>query len=71
MKQEISVSSITYALKGKEILEKHGYHATVQRKNRLTSKNGCGYKIVFNGDREKVLSVLKKYNIKITEDQVD
>lgn len=71
MKQEISVGSITYALKGKEILGKQGIHANIERKNRLTSKNGCGYKLVFSGDREAAISVLKRYNVKLAEDRGD
>lgn len=70
MKQEISVGSITYALKGKDLLEKQGFFVNIERKNRLTSKNGCGYKLVFSGDKEKALSILRKYNMNITEDQV-
>ena len=40
----------THAMRGKEILQKNGYRASVTKNNRLDGKYGCGYGLVVKTD---------------------
>lgn len=61
----VKFSSVTHALKAKEIIEKNGGRVTI-RKNVNPGKNeGCGYYIVIFGDTEKYLNIIKINGIKI------
>ncbi len=60
----ISVISITYAIKGRDILRKQGVKAYTERKT-ATGGSGCGYVIVAFGNSNKIIEVLQKANIKI------
>ena len=51
---KIKFSSVTHALKAKEIIENMGYKTRIN-KNLTPSKNeGCGYSLNFTGDINKV-----------------
>lgn len=57
-KAVIRFSSVTYALKAKEIAEKNGGRATLRR-NPIPRKNeGCGYSLVVIGNVEKIINML-------------
>ena len=48
---DISVSSLTYAIKGQRLLEQNGYTAWAGRDHdRVT---GCGYKLTIRGGEDK------------------
>ena len=48
---DISVSSLSYAIKGQRLLEQNGYTAWAGRDHdRVT---GCGYKLTIRGGEEK------------------
>lgn len=60
----IAVSSITYAMKAKRILNNMGYFCEIER----TPKNlasGCGYSVRVRDDPEMISSILDKNNITI------
>ncbi len=65
MKQErILVSSITYAIKGRDLLRSKGYKAYIERsKGQL--ENGCGYSIYVTHDTEGAKKVLEQHHIKM------
>lgn len=64
----ISVSSITYAIKGRDILRKQGFRSYVERKTSNNSSNlGCGYVIVAEGNLKNIVSILNNSGIKILE----
>lgn len=66
MKQyRISTGSITYALKGRDLLRRNGYKARIERINQQSGGNGCGYSIVVS--EEKAVNILRKSGIKILE----
>ncbi len=67
MKSEIGVSSITYAMKGKEILARYGIKANVKRQLNIEKRKGCGYSIVVD-EKEEAVYILKRHGIKIRED---
>lgn len=60
----IKFSSVTYALKAKEIVEHTGGGATL-RKNPAPSKNeGCGYSLTVNGNLKVIIDLLNMNKIK-------
>ena len=63
----ISVSSITYAIKGRDFLRKHGYKAHIEKKTDINGNAGCGYVIVSFGNRDKIINTLSVANIKVLE----
>lgn len=61
-KSLIAVSSITYAMKAKKLLNNRGIYCEMQR----TPKNlgsGCGYSIRVRDDIDYILSILDEENI--------
>lgn len=63
----ITVTSITYAIKGRDSLRKQGFKAFVERKTNASGNAGCGYVIVAEGNRERITQILKLSGIKILE----
>lgn len=64
MEHKIITGSITYAIKGRDILKREGYRAGIERKV-SEYKTGCGYAIVFEGDLLKAEEILKKSGVKM------
>lgn len=64
-KQLIQVNSITYAIKGRDILKSNGIKAYVERTPADVDRVGCGYSIYVKGDIEKAKDILKSAGIKI------
>lgn len=65
--QIILVNSITYAIKGRDLLRKHGFKSHIERKTATKGNFGCGYVIVAYGNKQKIITLLKDYGIKILE----
>ncbi len=63
----ISVSSITYAIKGRDLLRKQGFKAYIERKTNQNGNVGCGYVIVAEGNRQKISGALMNSGVKILE----
>ena len=64
MGKMIIVGSVTYAMKGKELLFANGIKAYVERTSK-TKEYGCGYGIVVTDKIEVAIDILKYNNIKI------
>lgn len=62
---KISVTSITYAIKGRDFLRKHGIRAYTERNTNSDGGVGCGYVIVAYGNREKIVNALNNIGVKI------
>ncbi len=60
----ISTGTITYALKGRDLLRNNNYSASVARRN---SALGCGYVILAKGEAEKISELLLNNEIKILD----
>lgn len=60
----ILVSSVTYAMKGREILAKAGIQAMVQRVPQ-TKETGCGYGLYVPKSADRAEQILRENNIKI------
>ena len=66
MKQyRISTGSITYAIKGRDLLRKHGFKVGIERSMPQTAVHGCGYSVILNGDIEKALELLRAASVKV------
>lgn len=59
------VSSITNAMRGKELLEKNRIRAYISRSIDENTKNGCGYCIYVSSDFEKAQNLLRSSGIRI------
>ena len=62
----LSVSSVTYAMKGKSILNNMGRYAEIERQDRNT-RTGCGYMLRIKDDPALITGVLEKHGIKVTD----
>lgn len=70
MENKISVYSITYAMRGKEILKRYGINAKIERGLKGENSNGCGYTLVLSETEdvlEKAIEILKSHKIKVKE----
>lgn len=63
----ISVASITYAIKGRDFLRKQGFKAYIERKTISNGNVGCGYVIVVEGNRQRIVNALSNAGIKVLE----
>ena len=63
----ISVTSITYAIKGRDLLRKQGFKVYVEKKIATNGNAGCGYVIVAVGNKNKIVHLLMQSGIKIIE----
>ena len=61
----VKVGSVTNAQKGKRVLVKNGFSAKVKRAAILQKEDGCGYSIVFRGNSEQGIHLLKQSGIHI------
>lgn len=66
LENKLSIGSVTYALKGRDILRKHGFKVYIERKP-SEYKSGCGYALKFNGDMKKAQEILNRFGIKNKE----
>lgn len=60
----IMVSSVTYAMKGRELLAKAGIQAIVQRVAQ-TKETGCGYGLYVPKSADRAEQILRENNIKV------
>ena len=67
MKNVIVTGTVTYAIRGRDILRNKGFIATVERNNSGLGRFGCGYGIVVKGDIDKAVQILNDNSIKIIE----
>lgn len=65
----VSVGSITFAIKGRDLLRKYGIKAYIERKTNPNGDTGCGYVIVAEGNGNQIVKLLKDAGIKILDVQ--
>jgi len=66
-KKGIKVGSVTYAMKGRDLLQKNGYKAYLTRNPHPEDDEGCGYVIYVNNMDKKCFEILKRNNIKVKD----
>lgn len=62
----ISTGTVTYAIKGRDLLRKKGYKVNIERITG-TATLGCGYAIILSGDITTAEKLLRENGIKILE----
>jgi len=65
-KYMIITGTITYAIRGRDILRKHGYSANME-KTKSTLNHGCGYSISVSGNIDEITEILRHSAIKILD----
>lgn len=61
----IMMSSVTYAMRGRELLRKHGIKSTIERTPKNKVLQGCGYSL-YAGDRtDEAIQLLQQNGIRI------
>ena len=60
----VTVSSVTYAIKGRDVLRNNGIKAYIE-KNRRQGAFGCGYGVTVKDKKEEALKILREHGIKI------
>lgn len=65
VKKGIKVGSLTYAMKGRDLLQKNGYKAYLTRNPHPEADEGCGYVIYVSNIDKRCFSVLKSNGIKV------
>lgn len=61
-KKRIAMTSITYAMKAKDMLDSLGYRTEVERMPKDIG-SGCGYSIVINDDPDIITELLRRRGI--------
>lgn len=61
----ITTGTITYAMKGRDILRRKGFNASIERITSGLGSAGCGYTIVISGDISSAEKILRGAGIKI------
>ena len=64
-KKGIKVGSLTYAMKGRDVLQKNGYKAYLTRNPHPMEDEGCGYVIYVNNMDSRVIEILRGHSISI------
>ena len=62
----IGTGTVTYAIKGRDLLRKKGYKVNIERKTGENSR-GCGYALVFEGDILEARRLLGESGVKILD----
>lgn len=61
----ITTGTVTYAIKGRDVLRRNGYTAKIERKSSPSGSAGCGYTVVTSGEKQKILDILNNAGVKI------
>ena len=67
MKNIVVTGTVTYAIRGRDILRINGFKASVERNTSGLGRYGCGYGIIVYGNVEKAVEILNRNSIKIIE----
>lgn len=60
----VATGTITYAIKGRDVLRKHGFSAELKRLSGNIKGFGCGYGISVRGDHDAVVSALEENGVR-------
>ena len=61
----LMVTSITYAIKARDILVAYGYRSYIETTPGHLDKVGCGYSVSVNGNADEAEEILVKNGIKV------
>ena len=60
----VITGTITYAIKGRDVLRRNGFRAELMRTVNAAGNVGCGYGIATNCDEETIIELFNRYGIK-------
>lgn len=63
----ITTGTVTYAIKGRDLLRKKGYKVKIERITSGKGAKGCGYGIILDGDMGDAENILRTAGVKILE----
>lgn len=63
----VVTGTITYAIKGRDLLRRSGFKARIERIAGSTQNVGCGYTIIVSGDINEAEKILRNAGIKILQ----
>ena len=63
----ITTGTVTYAIKGRDLLRKKGYKVKIERITSGKGAKGCGYGIILDGDMGDAENILQTAGVKILE----
>ncbi|WP_312643678.1 DUF3343 domain-containing protein [Hydrogenoanaerobacterium sp.] len=67
-KSIIVVKSITYAMRGQQLLNNYGISAYIERNTGAASKYGCGYSVrVKTSEANRAAEILTSYGIRVVD----
>jgi len=61
----IMVSSVTYAMQGRELLRQYGIKAQIERTPKRQQRQGCGYSLYVPQNTEEAERILKEKGIRV------
>ena len=61
----ILVTSVSKALRGKELLDKNDIPSKVERAPKNNTAKSCGYSLLVFGDKDRAQYILRRNNIRI------
>lgn len=64
---KIKFSSVTYALKAKEIIENNGGKAKISKNTSPARTEGCGYYLIVIGNISRFINILKINHINFSD----
>ena len=68
MKYIIVTGTVTHAIRGRDILRKNGFEASVERNSKGLGRFGCGYGIVIKkGNISEATEILNSHSVKILD----
>lgn len=65
MKMQFITGSITHAIRGRDLLRKHGFKARMEKTPNHLDRVGCGYSIIVEGDAVRAEQILRNSRVKI------
>lgn len=63
----ITTGTVTYAIKGRDLLRKKGFKAKIEKLNSGKGGSGCVYAIAVEGNTAAAKKILREAGIKIFE----
>lgn len=64
-KAYIKISSVTHAMKAKDVLNTSGIRAQIMRNSNSGNNESCGYMVTVDSDITAAVNVLQRHHIKI------
>lgn len=61
----LMMSSITYAIKARDLLVSYGYRSYIETTPGHLDKVGCGYSVSVNGNADEAENILKANGIRV------